>query len=63
MNWATRAGIHIDRAACAWLIRRHLDPDAHVMLVTDPADVPAMPRPSTCAGLISDTTTGTVARS
>jgi hypothetical protein len=41
MNWATRAGIHIDRAACAWLIRRHLDPDAHFVFVTDPADVPA----------------------
>ena len=25
MRWATRAGIHIDRAACAWLIRRHVD--------------------------------------
>ena len=41
MNWATRAGIHIDRAACAWLIRRHLDPDARFVFVTDPADVPA----------------------
>jgi hypothetical protein len=41
MNWATRVGIHIDRAACAWLIRRHLDPDAHFMFVADPADVPA----------------------
>jgi hypothetical protein len=41
MNWATRAGIHIDRAACAWLIRRHLDPDAHFVFVTDPGDVPA----------------------
>jgi hypothetical protein len=41
MNWATRAGIHIDRAACAWLIRRALDPDARFVFVTDPADVPA----------------------
>lgn len=41
MNWATRGGIHIDRAACAWLIRRHLDPDAHFVFVTDPTDVPA----------------------
>ncbi|WP_197352982.1 chromate resistance protein ChrB domain-containing protein [Streptomyces bathyalis] len=23
MKWATRTRIHIDRAACAWLIRRH----------------------------------------
>jgi hypothetical protein len=41
MNWATRGGIHIDRAACAWLIRRHLDPDAHFVFVTDPTEVPA----------------------
>jgi hypothetical protein len=40
MKWATRAGIHIDRAACAWLIRRHLDPDPVFVFVTDPADVP-----------------------
>jgi hypothetical protein len=41
MRWATRAGIHIDRAACAWLIRRCLDPDAEFVFVSDPADVPA----------------------
>jgi hypothetical protein len=40
MRWATRAGIHIDRAACAWLIRRHLDPDPTFVFVTDPAEVP-----------------------
>jgi hypothetical protein len=39
MKWATRAGVHIDRAACAWLIRRHVDPDAVFVFVTDPADV------------------------
>ena len=40
MRWATRAGVHIDRAACAWLIRRHVDPAAVFVFVTDPADVP-----------------------
>ena len=25
MQWATRAGCHVDRAACAWLIVRHID--------------------------------------
>ncbi len=40
MKWATRAGIHIDRAACAWLIRRTIDPAAEFLFVTDPADVP-----------------------
>jgi hypothetical protein len=24
VRWATRAGVHIDRAACAWLVRRFL---------------------------------------
>ncbi|MFI6008659.1 chromate resistance protein ChrB domain-containing protein [Streptomyces sp. NPDC051243] len=41
MKWATRAGIHIDRAACAWLLRRFVDPDAAFVFVTDPAEVPA----------------------
>src|SRR5215211_4513621 len=36
MKWATRAGVHIDRAACAWLIRRALDADAEFVFVTDP---------------------------
>ncbi|QSE92243.1 chromate resistance protein [Rhodococcus pseudokoreensis] len=40
MRWATRAGIHIDRDACAWLIRRNIDPDAEFVWVADPADVP-----------------------
>ncbi|MGW7440173.1 chromate resistance protein ChrB domain-containing protein [Streptomyces sp. NPDC054849] len=41
MKWATRAGIHIDRAACAWLIGRFIDPAAEFVFVTDPAQVPA----------------------
>jgi hypothetical protein len=41
VRWATRAGIHIDRAACAWLIRRHVDEHAEFTFVTDPADIPA----------------------
>jgi hypothetical protein len=40
MRWATRAGVHIDRAACAWLIGRHVDPQAVFVFVTDPAEVP-----------------------
>jgi hypothetical protein len=41
VRWATRAGVHIDRAACAWLIRRFIDPSAEFMFVTDPDEVPA----------------------
>jgi hypothetical protein len=40
MRWATRAGVHIDRAACAWLIRNHIDPQAQFAFVNDPDDVP-----------------------
>ncbi|WP_117209094.1 chromate resistance protein ChrB domain-containing protein [Allorhizocola rhizosphaerae] len=40
MKWATRANIHIDRAACAWLIRRRLDAAAEFVFVKDPGDVP-----------------------
>ena len=41
MKWATRAGVHIDRAACAWLIRRFIDPHAEFLFVSDPAEMPA----------------------
>ena len=41
MRWATRAGVHIDRAACAWLVRRFIDPEAEFLFVTDPDEVPA----------------------
>ncbi|WP_433824605.1 chromate resistance protein ChrB domain-containing protein [Actinoplanes sp. CA-015351] len=41
MRWATRAGVHIDRAACAWLIRRHIDAQAEFLFVDDRMAVPA----------------------
>ena len=41
MRWATRAGCHVDRAACAWLIRRFADADAVFVFVDDPDEVPA----------------------
>jgi len=41
MKWATRERIHIDRAACAWLIRRHIDQNAEFVFAADPADIPA----------------------
>jgi len=41
MKWATRERIHIDRAACAWLISRHIDDAAEFVFVADPGDVPA----------------------
>ena len=39
MRWATRRHCHVDRAACAWLIRRFVDPDATFVFVDDPDDI------------------------
>jgi hypothetical protein len=38
--WATRRNCHVDRTACAWLIRRFIDADAQFVFVDDPEDVP-----------------------
>jgi hypothetical protein len=40
MKWATRRHIHVDRAACAWLIRRFIDPEAEFVFVDDPDALP-----------------------
>lgn len=40
MRWVTRAGCHVDRAACVWLVRRFIEPDATFMFVEDPDDAP-----------------------
>jgi hypothetical protein len=32
--WVTRSGVHIDRIACAWLIRRFVDPEARFKFVS-----------------------------
>jgi hypothetical protein len=52
VRWATRAGIHIDRAACAWLIRRFVDRDAEFLFVGDPAEVPADATPFDMRGVV-----------
>jgi hypothetical protein len=40
VKWATRSNCHVDRAACAWLIRRFVDPEPTFVFVEDPDDVP-----------------------
>jgi len=40
MRWATRRHCHVDRAACAWLIRSFIDPEATFVFVDDPDDIP-----------------------
>jgi hypothetical protein len=34
-TWVTRQGVHVDRIACAWLIRRFIDPNAVFKFVAD----------------------------
>ena len=52
MKWATRPGVHVDRAACAWLIRRFIDPDADFVFPDDPAAVPAGATPFDMRGAV-----------
>jgi hypothetical protein len=41
MKWVTRAGVHVDRVACAWLIRHHLDAAAEFHFVATGGEIPA----------------------
>jgi hypothetical protein len=40
-QWATRRGLWVDRVACAWLIRRFIDPHARFLWLETPGDCPA----------------------
>jgi hypothetical protein len=40
MLWATRRGCHVDRTACAWLIKRFVDPQAIFTFFEDPMEAP-----------------------
>jgi len=51
MKWATRSGPHVDRSACAWLIRRFVDPEAEFVFVDDPDEVPADATPFDMRGV------------
>ncbi len=52
MIWVTWAGVKIDRIACAWLIRRFIDPEARLHFIVPhqalpageiPFDIPGVP--------------------
>ena len=51
MRWATRANCHVDRTACAWLIKRAIDPGAEFVFVDDPDDVPGDATPFDIRGV------------
>lgn len=40
-TWVTRGGVHVDRIACAWAIRRFIDPDARFRFVDGRSHDPA----------------------
>ena len=40
MLWATRAGCHVDRTACAWLIRRFVDREPVFLFFADASEAP-----------------------
>jgi len=39
-TWVTRQGVHVDRIACSWLIRRFIDADAAIRFVPGKGYVP-----------------------
>jgi len=43
-RWVTRARPWVDRLACAWLIRRFIDPEAQFVWLADPAGATPAPR-------------------
>jgi len=51
VRWATRRHCHVDRAACAWLIRRFVEPDPEFVFVDDPDEVPADATPFDMQGV------------
>jgi hypothetical protein len=51
MRWATRARCHVDRTACAWLIRRFIDPEPSFVFVENPDEVPADATPFDMRGV------------
>lgn len=40
MRYCTRSNVHVDRCACAWLIRRFIDPDAEFIFVEGQSPAP-----------------------
>ena len=52
MKWATRPGVHVDRAACAWLIRRFVDTAAEFVFAADLTADPAGATPFDMRGAV-----------
>lgn len=52
MKWITWEKVGVDRMGCAWLIRKHIDPDAQFLFVTYGShDLPAGAEPFDIPGV------------
>jgi hypothetical protein len=51
MRWVTRKHCHVDRAACAWLIRRFIDEEAQFVFIDDPIESPGDATPFDMRGV------------
>jgi hypothetical protein len=51
VRWATRSSPHIDRTACAWLIRTRIDSEAEFVFVDDPDEAPVDATPFDMRGV------------
>jgi hypothetical protein len=49
--WGTRAGVYVDRLACAWVIRRFVDPEARFAFVRPGESLPGEAIPFDIAGV------------
>lgn len=41
MKWVTWEGVGVDRMGCAWLIRKHIDPQAEFLFIPREAPLPS----------------------
>src|SRR5438067_50096 len=48
--WVTRAGVYVDRLACAWMLQRFVDPEARFLFVAPDAGIPGEGIPYDIAG-------------
>lgn len=51
MTWVTWEKIGVDRMGCAWLIRRHIDPQAENVFIPRGAAIPADAQPFDIPGV------------
>ncbi len=51
MKWVTWENIGVDRMACAWLIRKHVDPQAEFVFIPRGAAIPAGAEPFDIPGV------------